>query len=235
LLVVIPREIMRTVRTGESESLSRGARTRLSGWALTVRIAALVMMWLVMVPCIAVVMALYGVLGAVAAWRVTAVVFLPLFPLTWLLVRRMRQRRRMLLLAGALVVGLVFGLPAWATPGPERLARAESEVAGPEGGVLIGRDFEGDDWCWQGCPKRLRYYAVPDAVRAVGKMESWAQEHGWERATLDQGGIDGGWCRGDFSLLVHEATGPYAKPVFPIREAPTGTETVIVPVGANCR
>lgn len=226
---------MSAMGTAESGSLTREAPTRLSGWALTVRIAALLLMWLLLVPCTAFLMALAGVFGAVAAWRVTAVVFLPLVPLTWLLVRRMRHRRPMLALAGVLVVGLVFGLPAWATPGPERLARAEHDVPGPPGAVLIGRDSEGNDWCFQGCSKRLRYYAVPDAETAVFHMEDWAQQHGWERATLDVGGIDGGWCRGDFSLRVYQVDGPWATPTFPIRAAPQETETVIVAVGANCQ
>ena len=199
------------------------------------RIAALLLLWLLLVPCISILMALSGALGAVAAWRVTAVVFLPLVPLTWLLVRRTQHRRWMLTLAGVLALGLVFGLPAWATPGPERLARAERDVPGPPGGVLIGRDSEGNDWCFQGCPERLRYYAVHDAETAVAQTEDWARSHGWERATLDEGGIDGGWCRGDFSLRVHQVTGPWAKPTFPIRGAPRETETVIVSVGANCQ
>lgn len=226
---------MCAMERGESGSLTREEPTQLSEWTLTVRIAALVVMWLLLVPCIAFLMALSGALGAVAAWRVTVAVFLPLIPLTWLMVRRMRHRRWMLTLAGVLAVGLVFGLPAWATPGPERLALAERDVPGPAGAVLIGRGSEGNDWCLQGCSRRLRYYAVPDAEKAVTQMEDWAQQHGWERATLDVGGIDGGWCRGDFSLLAYQVTGPWARPTFPIRVAPPHTETVIVSLGANCR
>jgi hypothetical protein len=198
------------------------------------KVGALLLLWLLVVPVTAWFLGLVGRLGEIDAWRTTAVVFAPIVALTWLLLRRTSRRRLWLYVAGVLSVLLVFGLPIVATPGEHRLDRAARRVPGPPGGLLVGTDFSGNAWCWQGCPKNLRFYAVDDAATAVRAVDVWAGTHGWHRATLDSGGRLGGWCRGDYSLDAVEETGPWAKPLVVLRPTPAGAETVVVIVGASC-
>jgi hypothetical protein len=224
----------------DHDEMSAGGSTRspaagrLTWGAVALRAGVLLPLWLLVVPIAAWFLGLVGRLGEIDAWETTAVVFGPVVLVTSLLLRRTRRRRLWLYVTGVLAVLLVFGLPIWATPGEHRLDRVERRVPGPPGGLLIGRDFAGDSWCSGGCPKNLRFYAVDDAAASVRAVDLWAGTHGWHRATLDEGGRLGGWCRGDYSLDAYQEEGPWAQPLVVLRPTPPDAEVVVIRVGANC-
>ncbi|MGN6753587.1 MAG: hypothetical protein ACTHJJ_13670 [Intrasporangium sp.] len=191
-------------------------------------------LWLLFVPVAIVFLGLTNLIGAPNGWLYSLLVLGPAAPLTWFLVRGTRRWRGWLTAAVAVTAFLVIWLPAVATPDHARVAQQARAIPAPPNSVYLGRDPLGNDLCFQRCPQILLYYAVPSADEAVRWLNGWAARQGWTRSTLFEGGPNGGWCKGDFSLLAH-AGADVDRPTIPEREAPPGTERFLLQVRANCQ
>lgn len=213
----------------------RGFDQPLRGVQIAWHAVVLMALWLFVVPLVAWVLLATNVVGAFSAWRYTLPVFLTVVAVTWVLARRMRASKALLATSLATALFLSFWLPAVATPNDERLEAAMREIPSPPGAVLLGYDREGNDLCFQGCPQRVLYYGVPESAAAVSWVNSWAEHEGWVKATLDEGGVGNGWCKGDFSLLASKGLPTDRAQSSTREEPPPGTERLRVRVGANCR
>jgi hypothetical protein len=198
-----------------------------------VRLAVLVVVWVTWVGVATVCLELSGLAGDVGAWRWAALAFAPLVLPTWLLCRRLQQRRMILAVAMAMITVLAWGVPAQATPSFARVTIFADEWGGPPGGQLLGHAWEGNEWCFSdGCPTVVRYYAVPDAASSVEVVSSRLRGDGWRSARLAQGSA---FCKGDYRVGIGKVRPDWLPHIATdLRPAPPGWEVVELRIGGNC-
>ncbi|GAA4727796.1 hypothetical protein GCM10025782_28110 [Pedococcus ginsenosidimutans] len=212
-----------TPRMDEPAPLTTGGRVA--------RVVGLVALWTSWLLVATAYLALSGAAGEVAAWRWSALAYVPLAVPTWWLVRRLRHRRPLAVAAAAVIGLLVWGVPAQATPGFGRVEAFADEFGGPPGGELLGETAEGNDWCFgDGCPTVVRYYAVPSASATIEAVDARLDGDGWERRGLAHGPAH---CKGDFDVSVWKPTGSLPLPPG-VRAPAAGSDVVELRVGANC-
>ena len=127
---------------------------------------------------------------------------------------------------------LVWGVPAQATPGFDRVDAFADEWGGPQGARLLGETSEGNDLCFQDrCPTVVRYYAVPDAAATVAALDTRLERDGWERRGLAQGPA---WCRGDFHVSAWMPPPSWVPVELGVAAPQDGLEVVELRFGAKC-